>query len=88
MRKFHVEVYEIHASTYEVDAENEVSACEIVNDAGGELIASDGYLFQAEDIGMPADDLPDDLIDRFIDAGLLKEDGFVSGIRSIKEVEE
>jgi hypothetical protein len=85
MPLYEIEQYELHAQTYQVEADSEAEAIKKLFD--GEADPLDGgleYIEVAEDFGMPADD-DLDLVDELENLGI-SCDAVIPSIRSIKEV--
>lgn len=87
MPEYDVELYELHAMTFRVTAENEIEAVDkafkghgIPSDEGSYLVEHD------EDHGIPIDECPE------LAEGLQKlgyqigKDDFIGGLRSVQEV--
>ncbi len=88
MPKYRVEQYELHATTYEVDADNEAEAIKKVFD--GLAIPMDNsleYIEVAEDFGLPTDEYFE-LADELRALGVSVGEAVIPSIRSIEQVDE
>lgn len=88
MPKYEIEQYELHAMTYEVEADSEAEAIKKVFD--GLAIPMDNsleYIEIAEDFGLPTDEYMD-LADELRALGVSVGEAVIPSIRSIEQVEE
>jgi hypothetical protein len=85
MKKFRIEVYELHSATYEVEAESLAKAVKKIND-GEEELQSTQYLEDAESYGMDLESLEDEDLEELEELALSNGD-FIPCIRSIEVIE-
>lgn len=87
MPLFRIEQYEIHAQTYQVEADNKAQAIEKL--FGGEADAIDGgleYIEVAEDLGLSVDEFRE-LANELLSLDVSIGDDVIPSIRSIEQVE-
>jgi len=84
---FRIEQYEIHAQTYQVEADCEAQAIEKLF-AGEADAIDDGleYIEVAEDLGLPVDEFRE-LANELLALDVSIGDDVISSIRSIEQVE-
>lgn len=85
MKKFRIEVYELHSATYEVEAESLAKAVKKINDGEGELQSTE-YIEVAESYGMDLESLEDEDLEELEELDFSNGD-FIPCIRSIEEIE-
>ena len=85
MPTFQIEQYELHATTYRVEANSEAEAIDKLFEGEGEIVdGSQIYIEVADDFGLPADEYPD-LVRELAALGVTTGD-LIPSVRSIEEV--
>jgi len=87
MPRFRVEQYELHAYEYEVEAEDEAHAIQMLFDGAAEPTGNPPeYIETAEDFGMPTDENRE-LADQLRSLGVPVGEAVIPSIRAIRRVE-
>ena len=85
MPTFEVQQYEVHVSTYRIEADDEAEAIAKLY-AGDDEMVSFEFAGIADDLGMPVSENPE-LACRLFDLGVLQsDDTIIRSIRSVKQV--
>ena len=87
MPMYEIEQYELHTTTFRVEAKSEAEAIVKLLDGEAEVVDnSQEYIEVAEDFGLPVDEHRD-LADELRDLGVPVGEQVISSIRSIQEIE-
>jgi type III secretion system FlhB-like substrate exporter len=87
MPRFRIEQYELHAYEYEIEAEDEAHAIQMLFDGAAEPTGNPPeYIETAEDYGLPVEQ-NQELADQLRDLGIHVGEAVIPSIRSIVRVE-